>query len=95
METLVEEILKAKDFTTYRSPEGSDNGVDILAVSDILGFGSPKICVQVKTTDLPIDRPTMDQLIGTMSNINADYGLLVSWNGFKTSVTKEIPKRIF
>ena len=60
-----------------------------------MGFGSPKICVQVKTTDLPIDRPTMDQLIGTMSNINADYGLLVSWNGFKTSVTKEIPKQFF
>lgn len=95
MEILVEEILKAKGFTTYRSPEGADNGVDILAASDILGFGSPKICVQVKTTDSPIDRPTMDQLIGTMSNFNADYGLLVSWTGFKTSVTKEIPKQFF
>ncbi|AYF53274.1 restriction endonuclease [Clostridium novyi] len=95
MEVLVEEILKAKGFTTYKSPEGSDNGVDILASSDILGFGSPKICVQVKTSDVPIDRPTMDQLIGTMSNFNADYGLLVSWNGFKTSVIREIPKQFF
>ncbi|PPB02414.1 restriction endonuclease [Brevibacillus laterosporus] len=95
MEILVEEILKAKGFTTYRSPEGADNGVDILAASDILGFGSTKICVQVKTADSPIDRPTMDQLIGTMSNFNADYGLLVSWTGFKTSVIKEIPKQFF
>ena len=95
MEILIEEILKAKGFTTYRSPEGADNGVDILASSGTLGFGSPKICVQVKTSDSPIDRPTMDQLIGTMSNFNADYGLLISWNGFKTSVTKEIPKQFF
>lgn len=95
MEILVEEILKAKGFTTYRSPEGADNGVDILASSDTLGFGATKICVQVKTMDSPIDRPTMDQLIGTMSNFSADYGLLISWNGFKSSVMKEIPKQFF
>lgn len=95
MELLIEEILKAKGFTTYRSPEGADNGVDILAATDTLGFGAPKICVQVKTQDTPVDRPTMDQLIGTMSNYNADYGLLVSWNGFKSSVIKETPKQFF
>ena len=37
----------------------------------------------------------MDQLIGTMSNVGADYGLLVSWSGFKSSVQKEIPKQFF
>ena len=95
MEMLIEEILKAKGFTTYRSPEGSDQGVDILAAANTLGFGAPKICVQVKTTDSPVDRPTMDQLVGTMSNFNADYGLLISWSGFKNSVLKEIPKQFF
>ncbi|MEN0664585.1 restriction endonuclease [Caldifermentibacillus hisashii] len=95
MEILIEEILKAKGFTTYRSPEGADHGVDILAASDTLGFGNPKICVQVKTSDTPLDRPTLDQLIGTMSNYSADFGLLVSWSGFKSSVTKEIPKQFF
>lgn len=30
-----------------------------------------------------------------MSNFNADYGLLVSWSGFKTSVIREIPKQFF
>lgn len=95
MEILIEEILKAKGFTTFRTPEGADNGVDLLASSGTLGFSSPKICVQVKTSDTPVDRPTMDQLIGTMSNYNADYGLLVSWYGFKSSVIKEIPKQFF
>lgn len=95
MEMLIEEILKAQGFITYRSPEGADNGVDILASSDTLGFGSPRICVQVKTSDSPIDRATLDQLIGTMSNFNADYGLLVAWSGFKTTVIKEIPKQFF
>ncbi len=95
MEFLIEEILKAKGFQTYRSPEGADHGVDLLASSDTLGFGPPRICVQVKSTDSSIDRPTLDQLIGTMSNYNADYGLLVSWGGFKTSVIKEIPKQFF
>ncbi len=95
MENLIEAILKAKGFTTYRSPEGADHGVDILASADTLGFGSPRICVQVKSTDGTVDRPTLDQLIGTMSNYNADFGLLVSWSGFKTSVMKEVPKQFF
>ncbi|MCS4476929.1 restriction endonuclease [Clostridium botulinum] len=95
MEVLINEILKVKGFTTYRSPEGCDYGVDLLASSSTLGFGSLKICVQVKIQDDPVDRPTLDQLIGTMSNYSADYGLLVSWSGFKTSVIKEIPKQFF
>ncbi len=95
MEELINEILKAKGFTTFKSPEGPDYGVDILASSGMLGFGSPKICVQVKTEANPIGRPVLDQLIGTMSNYNADYGLLVSWSGFKSSVTSEISKQFF
>lgn len=54
-----------------------------------MGFGSPKICVQVKTQDTPVDRPTLDQLGGVMNNVQAEYGLLVSWNGFKDSVARE------
>lgn len=60
-----------------------------------MGFGLPKICAQVKTSDTPTDRATLNQLIGTMSNYNADYGMLVSWSGFKISVTREIPKQFF
>ncbi|APQ77552.1 restriction endonuclease family protein [Clostridium botulinum] len=51
MEVLINEILKVKGVTTYRSPEGCDYGVDLLASSSTFGFGSPKICVQVKTQE--------------------------------------------
>lgn len=95
MVRIVEAILKAKGFSTYRSPEGPDKGVDLLAAPDALGFGSPKICIQVKTTDAAVDRPTLDQLIGTMHNFKADYGVLVSWSGFKLSVDKERAAQFF
>jgi restriction system protein len=95
MATLVEAILKAKGYTTYRSPEGPDKGVDILAAPGAMGFGKPRICAQIKTSDTPVDRPTLDQLIGTMQNFKADQGMLVSWKGFKSTVDKEIPNQFF
>ncbi|VEN74310.1 Restriction endonuclease [Candidatus Desulfarcum epimagneticum] len=95
MARLVEAILKSKGFMTYRSPEGPDKGVDLLAGPGALGFESPKICVQVKTGDTPVDRPTLDQLIGAMQNFGAESGLLVSWSGFKRSVDRELPSQFF
>jgi restriction system protein len=92
---LIEAVLKAKGYTTYRSPEGADKGIDILAGMDALGFGNPKLCVQVKSGDNPVDRPTLDQLIGVMQNVKADFGLLVSWSGFKSTVVKELPNQFF
>ncbi|TCL75300.1 restriction system protein [Hydrogenispora ethanolica] len=92
---IIEAILQAQGYTTYKSPEGVDKGVDILAAPGELGFGRPRICVQVKSSDSPIDRPTLDQLIGVMQNFNADQGLLVSWGGFKSSIDKEIPAQFF
>src|SRR6516225_7886975 len=61
----------------------------------ILGFGQPRIVVQVKSSDLPIDRSTVDQLIGTMQNVHAEQGLFVSWGGFKSSVEKETARQFF
>lgn len=95
MERLVEAILKAQGYTTYRSPEGADKGVDLLAAPGPLGFGRPRICVQVKSQETPVDRPTLDQLVGTMQNVQADQGLLVSWGGFKASVEREIASQFF
>ncbi len=92
---LVQVVLEAQGYTVYRSPEGPDHGVDLLASSDTLGFGSPRICVQVKSQESPLDRPTLDQLIGTMANVGADRGLLVCWGGFKSSIIKEKARMFF
>ena len=88
-------MLKAQGYTTYRSPEGPDFGIDIMAAPGPLGFGQPRIVVQVKSGDTPIDRATVDQLIGTMQNVHAEQGLFVSWGGFKSSVEKETARQFF
>ncbi len=95
LERLVEAILKAQGYTTYRSPKGPDKGIDILAAPGSLGFGKPRICVQVKSQESPIDTQTLNQLIGSMQNVQADQGLLVAWGGFKSSVDKEVPVQFF
>lgn len=92
---LVAAILDAEGYTTHVSAEGPDKGVDILAATGSLGFGAPKICVQVKSADSPVDRPTLDQLIGVIRNFRADQGLLVSWGGFRSSVEKERASQFF
>ena len=95
MERLVEGILKAQGYRTWRTLGGADGGMDILAAPDSLGFGVPRICVQVKSQDTPIDRPTLDQLRGGMTRAKATHGLLVAWGGFKNSVEQEIPHQFF
>jgi restriction system protein len=92
---LVEAVLQAQGYTTYRSPPGPDKGIDLLAAPGPLGFGRPRICVQVKSTAAPVDRPTLDQLIGTMQNVHAEQGLLVSWGGFKSSIDREEAAQFF
>jgi len=92
---LVEAILKAQGYTTYRSPEGADGGADILAGAGPLGFGSPRLCVEVKSEDTPIDRSTVDKLLGAVSKFGADEGLFVSWSGFKSNVQKELAASFF
>ncbi len=92
---LVEAVLEAQGYTVFRSPEGPDHGIDLLASPSNLGFGAPRICVQVKSQESPLDRPTLDQLIGTMANVGADRGLLVCWGGFKSSILKEKARMFF
>lgn len=42
-----------------------------------------------------VDRLTLDQLVGAMSNFKADFGMLVSWSGFKKSVLSETVHQFF
>ncbi|XHC25659.1 restriction endonuclease [Phycisphaerales bacterium ac7] len=95
LESLVEAILKAQGFTTHHTNKGADGGIDILAAPDTLGFGQPRICVQVKSQDSPLERPVLDQLVGTMQHVGADQGLLVCWGGFKKTIMAELPRLFF
>ena len=95
LERLVEAVLRAQGYSTFHSPKGSDGGVDILAASGNLGFGEQRICVQVKSSDSPVDSPTLDQLIGAMQKVKASHGLLVAWGGFKQSVEAERARQFF
>lgn len=92
---LVDAILTAQGYTTYRSPEGADGGVDILAGAGPLGFGAPRLCVEVKSESSPIDRSTVDKLLGAVSKFGANEGLFVSWSGFKGTVQKELASSFF
>jgi restriction system protein len=92
---LVEAILNAQGYTTWRSPEGSDGGADILAGAGPLGFGRPRLCVEVKSEQSAIDRPTVDKLIGAVTKFSADEGLFVAWGGFKSTVHKELASSFF
>jgi restriction system protein len=93
--SLVEAILQAEGYTTYRSPEGADGGADILAGGGELGFGKPQICVEVKSGSDPVDRPTVDKLIGAGQKFGAETCLFVSWGGFKPNVQKELARDFF
>jgi len=60
-----------------------------------MGFGSPRICVEVKSESTPIDRPTVDKLMGAVTKFGADEGLFVAWGGFKNNVQKELAPSFF
>lgn len=95
MATLVDAILRAQGFVTRVSPPGPDGGTDILAGSGAMGFASPRICVQVKSSSAPCDVTVLRGLKGTMGDFKADQGLLVSWGGFKDTVLKESAQSFF
>jgi restriction system protein len=86
---LIDEILVADGFFTYRSPPGPDGGVDILARKGTLGLEGEKLCVQVKSSVSPCDVTIFRALQGTMQTFGADRGLLVSWGGFNKVVLAE------
>ncbi|QFY44538.1 restriction endonuclease [Candidatus Methylospira mobilis] len=92
---LVEAVLQAQGYTTYRSPEGADGGADILAGSGPLGFEAPRLCIEVKSETTQIGREAVDKLLGAMTKFNADQGLFVAWGGFKGNVHKELASQFF
>ncbi|NWJ56972.1 restriction endonuclease [Marine Group I thaumarchaeote] len=92
---LINEILKAQGYSTKLSPAGPDGGVDVLAGFGSLGFGNPKICVQVKSSQTPIDVRIVRELEGVMKSFKADYGLLVAWGGINSKADQEMARSFF
>lgn len=86
---LVGAVLEAEGFRCHVMPEGPDKGIDIIAGTGLLGLGSPKIVVQVKSEAGPVGAPIVQQLQGAISMQGADYGLLVAWGGV-TKQAKEL-----
>ena len=86
---LVNGILIAEGYHTFMSPPGPDGGVDILAGTGTLGFGEPRLCVQVKSQDTPVELKEIKALKGAMQDSQATQGLFVSWGGYKNSVKEQ------
>ena len=95
MAELVGAILRAQGFSTHISPPGPDGGIDILAALGTFGFSEPRICVQVKSQQSPIERTVLDALGGVMKKVNATHGLLVCWGGFKSSIDRDETQQFF
>ncbi len=93
--TLVDAVLKAEGYLTRVSPPGPDGGVDILAGTGPMGFGTPRLCVQVKSSSAPADVNVLRGLQGILQNFHAEHGLLVCWGGFKSSVIQEARQSFF
>jgi restriction system protein len=93
--TLVEAVLQAEGYLTRASPPGPDGGVDILAGTGPMGFGTPRLCVQVKSSMSPVGVEVLRELQGIRQNFHAEQGLLVCWGGFKSSVVQEARQSFF
>ncbi len=92
---LVAEILRIEGYTTKVSPPGPDGGVDILAAGGTLGLGEDRICVQVKSGDGAANHDVVLRLIGSVSNTQAQTGLLVSIGGVNAAAQKELDNNFF
>jgi restriction system protein len=95
LEELIEAILQAQGYTTDRAAKGNDGGADILAGKGEMGFGSPRLLVEVKTEDTPIGINVVDRVRGALDKFNADYGLIISLNGFKVGLKKQCREAFF
>lgn len=89
LERLVEAVLVAKGYVVQRTQRGADGGVDLVAGSGPMGFDPPRIAVQVKSGDSPVDISVLRELQGVKKQFGADHALIVAWGGYRGSFNKE------
>jgi restriction system protein len=92
---LVAALLEAQGYKLNVSPEGPDGGIDIICGRGALGFEAPRLAVQVKSGDSPVDVKVLRELQGVMKNFGADQGLVVAWGGYRQSVPREATRLFF
>lgn len=95
LEGLVCDVLVAQGLHARLTRSGADGGVDVVAGGGPLGFDSPRLVVQVKSQQDPVDVRVIRELKGVMDGFGADRGLLVAWGGFKDSVLREADRQHF
>jgi restriction system protein len=79
-ETFVAHLLECMGYTTRVTPPSRDGGVDVIAHRDRLGFEPPIVKAQCKCSTASVDRPALDQLLGTLGD--GEYGLFVTLGSF-------------
>lgn len=95
MAELIAAILEAEGYACEVSPEGTDQGVDIIAGTGVLGLSSPKVVVQVKSEAGAVGLPVVQQLQGALSTHRADHGLLVAWGGITRDAKRYLSTQRF
>ena len=88
-------VLEAQGYKVHVSPAGPDGGVDIIAGRGLLGFEPPRLVVQVKSSDSPVDVRTFRELNGVIDTFGADLGLIVAWGGFRGQVERDAARQYF
>lgn len=84
-----------KDFFTDISPPGPDGGIDIFAGRGPLGLDSPRLIVQVKSSQSPADVKIVRELQGVLTTSGAEQALLVAWGGVNRAALKELRGQFF
>ena len=69
--------------------------MSIIAGTGPMGFDRPRLAVQVKSSDSPVDVSVVRELQGVMPRFGADQGLVVSWGGYRESVVREARQLYF
>ena len=95
LETLVAEILRASGYHALETRPGPDGGIDVLAGQGDMGFGQPRLCVQVKSGRNAVDLPDYNRLQGNIGSFGAEHGLLVSLGDFTRAVRNENERSFF
>jgi restriction system protein len=66
-----------------------------LASKGTFGFDEPRLLVQVKSDDTPLDVTVFRSMGTPMDGFRADHGLLVSLSGFKRTALEEARQGFF